>query len=371
MTTQMDRSAGGSDPRYRQGGLIVPGASKSGRADKSCDGLPMLLAASSMGEDAIAGLMYACTAGACINNAPAKGFAHDEKSSEGRKGEGHEPMSLRGGGGVEGESDEEPESSQNLVPTTNEGRITVVTGSANAAAKALKQRAAKQREGKLREARVVVDKTEVEGRLPTKEEEERGRDRKAREQRMMALDSEEESPEGGDSSSCEERSRSKTRNSKKKETEKEKEEREDSKGKREIMEQLERKIKGRGRPATTGEYVRMRDAQAELNAEIGKRNKLMHEEAILRMTGKEMVEASRTEPDKYAEEAENQPTADIINRLREAQINVLRVQRSSSNLKGEHQGTLKASANMTLGFIEALRTRTDGSGNIELEILRG
>jgi len=360
MTTRKDRSAGGSDPRHRQGGLIVPGASRSGRADESCDGLPTLLAASSVGEDVIAGLMYTCTAGVCTNNAPAKGFAHDEKS-EGRKGEGHEPIRLRGGGGVEGESDEELESSQDLVLTTNESRVTVAKGSANEAAKALK----------LREVRVSVNKKEVEGRPPTKEEEESGRDKKAREQRIMAPDSGEESPEGGDSSSCEERSRSKTRNPKRKETEKEKEEREDSKERRERLEQLERKIKGRGRPPTTGEYKGMKDAQAELNAEIGKRNKLMHEEAILRMTGKEMVEASGTEPSRFAEEAENLPTADLINSLREAQTHILRVQRSSSNLKGEHQGALKASTNMTLGYLKALRTRMDGSANnAEMEILR-
>jgi len=112
----------------------------------------------------------------------------------------------------------------------------------------------------------------------------------------------------------------------------------------------------------------MAKAQEELNKERDKELRLIHEEKILRLTGKEMVESLGTEPEKYAAEAEHQPTADIINRLRETQVHILQVQRTSGNLKGSHQGALKVNASLTLGLIEALRTRIDE--NTEVEILR-
>jgi len=180
-------------------------------------------------------------------------------------------------------------------------------------------------------------------------------------------DSGEELPEKDGNSSGEERSRSQTRDPKEKEIEEEDGERA-AKKRCDSLDRLEKLKRGPGRPPTTGEYVGMKEAQIELNMEREKELKLLHEEKILRMNSKEITESLGTEPEKYAEEAEHQPTADIINRLREAQTHILQVQKSSSNLKGTHQNALKVSASLTLGLIETLRTRIDE--NTEVETLR-
>jgi len=158
------------------------------------------------------------------------------------------------------------------------------------------------------------------------------------------------------------------------EEEKERKERErkDSKERRDSRERPGKESRGRGRPPTTNEYVGKAEAVAKLNTELEKQNKLKHEEKIMKMTGKEIIESLGMVPKNYTEEAENQPTSDLINKVREVQTHILQVQRSSSNLKGTHQGALKAGASLTLGYVEALRTRMEGSGNnnAEMEILR-
>jgi len=111
MTTITDKTAGGSDTQHRQGDLIVPGVSRSGRADKSCYGLPSILTASIGGELAIAGVACTCSAGVHAPNAPAKGHTRGQMPpwDHGEKERG--TLRLRGGGGVGGggETDQDPQ----------------------------------------------------------------------------------------------------------------------------------------------------------------------------------------------------------------------------------------------------------------------
>jgi len=57
--------------------------------------------------------------------------------------------------------------------------------------------------------------------------------------------------------------------------------------------------------------------------------------------------------------AADDPTADLANRVRECQVQILRVVKSSGNLKGTCQRDLKTAADTTLGLFEVLRTRAD------------
>jgi len=100
----------------------------------------------------------------------------------------------------------------------------------------------------------------------------------------------------------------------------------------------------RGRPPTTGEYVQLAAAKKAVNDERERERRLERE--------------TRT----YEMEEENlahNPTGDIASRIREAQAEVVRISKVSSNLKGDLQRALRASASLTLGVIEVLRTRAD------------
>jgi len=56
------------------------------------------------------------------------------------------------------------------------------------------------------------------------------------------------------------------------------------------------------------------------------------------------------------------PTADIASRVREAQAEVVRISKISSNLKGRPTKALKVSASLTMGLVDILRNRADGTG---------
>jgi len=123
MTTIMNKTAGGSDTRHRQGELIFPGVSRSGREDKSYDGLPSALTASVGGELAIAGGVCTCSAGVHVPNAPANGRARGQMPPWDQREKEGETLRLRGGGGVEGgrEAKQESQSLQQM-PTRKGGQ---------------------------------------------------------------------------------------------------------------------------------------------------------------------------------------------------------------------------------------------------------
>jgi len=113
----------GSDPRNRQGEITVPGLSRSGRADKSCNGLPTTCAASVSGERAIAGVPLACTAGLSGPMTPARDSTRGEMPSWNRV-EGESILRLKRGGGGGGLSDTDEDVSEGREPTIYKGEQT-------------------------------------------------------------------------------------------------------------------------------------------------------------------------------------------------------------------------------------------------------
>jgi len=194
---------------------------------------------------------------------------------------------------------------------------------------------------------------------------ERTRDRKKRPAGSRGLNRI-ESDESEDSSEPE-RSRSKDRegqarrNEKEIETinvEEEEDEEEVTEGTLVLAPEVPRK---RGRSPTTGDYSKIADEKERVNRAKEEALKLENEERIMRLTSSEIVKMTKINPEKVMDIEEHNPTADIINRLRELQVEVLKVARTSSNHKGQYQGQLKKSAEWTMGLIEILRTRLDRS----------
>jgi len=341
---------GGSDTRKRQEGDTVPVPLRSCPSGKSCDGLSVSLAASDTDERAIVCESGTCSAGVTDSYVPAKDLVRGREKEE---GQGF--LRLRGGAG--GDSDDESVCSQDLTLTKG-GEIYL--------------------EGSAKEVPMAIQDLHTTG---GKEEERKGREKERdrdragrtckrggpRTRQRIEPDSEDDPPEEKDDSGNEERSRSLIRNPKERGTEVI----EVKANRRSLsLDRLEKLKKGRGRPIITGEYAGLKEAQVLLNEELGREIKLMHEKKVMSLTGREMLETLKIDPEKYKTEAEHQPTADIFNKLREAQMHIIQVQKSSGNLKGGQQNALKVNATLTLGYIEALRTRMDGNGSQEMETLQ-
>jgi len=115
--------SGGSDTRARQGGLIVPGSSRSGRNAEFHDGLPAARAAGAAGERAPAGIVSACPAGALTLNTPAKGDPQGKMllGNQDALGVTMHPLRLRGGGGGDDSSNDEDPRPQTDEEELNNG----------------------------------------------------------------------------------------------------------------------------------------------------------------------------------------------------------------------------------------------------------
>jgi len=62
------------------------------------------------------------------------------------------------------------------------------------------------------------------------------------------------------------------------------------------------------------------------------------------------------DPEDTAEGAKLDPTAGLANKIREAQAEVIRVSKISSNLQGPLQRVLRAAASLTMGLTDVLRS---------------
>jgi len=80
----------------------------------------------------------------------------------------------------------------------------------------------------------------------------------------------------------------------------------------------------RGRPPTTGDYKGIREEKEKFNREKEVELKLLHEERLAKLTGREIILTSKTKVDveEVAMDAELNLTHDIINRIREHQAEV-------------------------------------------------
>jgi len=86
---------------------------------------------------------------------------------------------------------------------------------------------------------------------------------------------------------------------------------------------------------------------------------LANEERWRRLAPEEVIRKSEINPEEITARAVEDPTADLANRVRESQVQVLRVVKASKNLKGTCQRDLKLAAANTLDILEVLRNRTD------------
>jgi len=93
--------------------------------------------------------------------------------------------------------------------------------------------------------------------------------------------------------------------------------------------------RGPGHPPTTAEYVGLAAAKEELNRQLARESELLYEIKIAKMTSKEVLQIL-IKAEEVTVEAEYSPTADIINRIREHQVDVVRAVKTSNNLKGTH-----------------------------------
>jgi len=119
----------------------------------------------------------------------------------------------------------------------------------------------------------------------------------------------------------------------------------------------------RGRPPTTGEYIRLAESKKAVNDEKERELRLEREAKNFDMAeALQILRKGKLFPEDTAEEAALAPTADIASQAREAQAEVIRISKISSNLKGDLQRALRVSASLTMGLVDVLRTRADSTG---------
>jgi len=95
-----------------------------------------------------------------------------------------------------------------------------------------------------------------------------------------------------------------------------------------------------GRPRTTGEYVRRREAIDEMNRAKREAIKLDRERRLGRLSTRGIFKEARISEKECIAETENDPTRGLVSRAKEWMAEVLRISRTSSNLKG-YQKSLK------------------------------
>lgn len=120
-------------------------------------------------------------------------------------------------------------------------------------------------------------------------------------------------------------------------------------------------MRKQGRPQTTGQYVKRAEAIEELNKKKREMAELEEEKIIRSMSTGQIFSKVETAVEKAVEEMENTPTADVANQARKCMAEVLKVAKSSKNLKGGYVRILKQAAVVGAASVEVLRTRADSS----------
>jgi len=406
---------------------IVPGLHGSGRKDESYDGLPSLLTASRGGEWTIAGTVGACSAGAPTLNAPAKEREDVNLASNvliEREMRWHSPNRLRGGGRrpivlplyssdeedqqemleektkqqalkkTRGEQEMVPAGSNN-EPTpgpSDQGRSRSPIESKSRArkiesqARAHRPMAADEEDSSPIEIlsenysspRAMFKKerqSPVELRSSEGEKEKKAPRHPPRVAGNNARPAESSCSSTTEEGSTEPRSKKRRKKMKKMRT-----------GTAVInsqfnvvatnIEELRANAAGKpGRPPTTGQYCKLAENKKALNDEIERERRLEMEGRMFSMEETlDILRKARLDPDDRMDEASLAPTADLASKIREAQAEVVRISKVSSNIKGNLQRALKKSASITLTGLEILRTRADKNaertGSEELRRMR-
>jgi len=120
-----------------------------------------------------------------------------------------------------------------------------------------------------------------------------------------------------------------------------------------------KEAQGSGKLYDTGHYKNLAEAKGLANEEMRRALELVNEEKWMKLAPEEVIRKSDINPEEITARAVEDPTADLTNRIKESQIQVLRVVKASRNLKGTCQRDLKLATANTLGILEVLRTRTD------------
>lgn len=107
-----------------------------------------------------------------------------------------------------------------------------------------------------------------------------------------------------------------------------------------------------GRPPTTGEYVGLAEAKKALNDEKREEERLEREKKFRMMLNEDLLETTGLDLNEAIAEMRQGPTADIANRAREGMMEIIRVAKVSSNIKGELRKHLKTAALSATAVVE-------------------
>lgn len=113
----------------------------------------------------------------------------------------------------------------------------------------------------------------------------------------------------------------------------------------------------RGRPPTTGEYAGRAEAQKKLADQEARLLLIQQEKEWRDLTTEEFYNKCGLDLEEAIETMRRNPTADLSNRARELQREVLRVAKVSTNINGLLKKHLKDAAVLTAACVEVLRTR--------------
>jgi len=94
----------------------------------------------------------------------------------------------------------------------------------------------------------------------------------------------------------------------------------------------------KGRPSTTGPYVRRQEALDKVNKAKEESLRLDREKKWA-LSAAEVLKAARINEEECIEEAERNPTGDLASVAREYMAEVVRISKTSSNLKETYQRT--------------------------------
>lgn len=130
----------------------------------------------------------------------------------------------------------------------------------------------------------------------------------------------------------------------------------------------------KGRPPTTAEYMGKTAALKKLNEEKERLLQLSREEAARNMSVDQLIKIGRIDMYKKIEEMEKKPDAEIAKKMEDCQAEVLKIARTSANLKGTYQKALKGAAVTTLAGLQVINERVErmrsNAISAEIEALR-
>lgn len=117
--------------------------------------------------------------------------------------------------------------------------------------------------------------------------------------------------------------------------------------------------RGRGRPPTTGQYLKLAEAKRALNVQLKEEIALQKAKAWRELSYGDLLSNLGIDLDNSVDDLKQDPTADISNRTRKLLAEVLIIAKTSDNLKGICQKELKHAAVMATAAVEVLRTCAD------------